>query len=323
MKTQEKTSTQKATADSRRPDDESLRAHIRSRYAGVATAGASGCCTPGMSSDHRLGAKGDERSEVSACCGGGTKTASDAPSNDEAAASCPGEAVCTHYDSETLAGLPEGADLGLGCGNPTALGSLDPGEVVLDLGSGGGIDCFLAARAVGPKGKVIGVDMTPEMIARARRVASTGEFANVEFRLGEIEHLPVADQSVDVVISNCVINLVPDKAAVFREVGRVLRPGGRAYLSDIALVAPLPEAVRNNPDAVAGCIGGAILIDDYRRIVIDSGLAIERFEVRGAEASRRAAEGTPSPDPWVAESLSASGSAIELLRSLDIVARKP
>jgi SAM-dependent methyltransferase len=175
------------------------------------------------------------------------------------------EATRAGYGSEELTAVPEGANLGLGCGNPTALGALRPGEVVLDLGSGAGIDCFLAARAVGPAGRVIGVDMTPEMLERARENAAKGSFANVEFRLGEIEHLPVADAAVDVVISNCVINLSEDKAAVFAEMKRVLKPGGRAYLSDIALVAPLPEAVRRDPDAIAGCVGGALLIDDYRQ----------------------------------------------------------
>jgi SAM-dependent methyltransferase len=166
--------------------------------------------------------------------------------------------------------------------------------------------------------------MTPEMIERARRSAAAGGYDQVEFRLGEIEHLPVADGSVDVVISNCVINLVPDKAAVLDEVRRVLKPGGRAYLSDLALVAPLPEAVRNDPDAIAGCVGGALLIEDYRRTVIEAGLELERFETRGSQMARHAAEGTPSPDPLAAATVAAAGGeAIELVRSVDIVARKP
>ncbi|NCF09232.1 MAG: arsenite methyltransferase [Gammaproteobacteria bacterium] len=153
---------------------------------------------------------------------------------------------------------PAAADLGLGCGNPLPLAALRSGESVLDLGSGGGRDCLLAARAVGVGGRVIGVDMTPEMVDLARACARDAAVDNVEFRLGEIEHLPLADVSVDVVISNCVINLAADKAAVFREIRRVLKPGGRLAITDTVARAPLPDAVRQNLDLVAGCIGGAI-----------------------------------------------------------------
>jgi ubiquinone/menaquinone biosynthesis C-methylase UbiE len=167
------------------------------------------------------------------------------------------------YTPEELKNIPAGADLGLGCGNPVALASLKPGETVLDLGSGAGVDCFLAANKVGPKGKVIGIDMTPEMIDKARENARKGDYANVEFRLGEIENLPVADSSVDVVISNCVINLAPDKSKVFKETFRVLKPGGRMMISDLVLNRELPDFIKNSIEAYVGCLSGAIMKDDY------------------------------------------------------------
>jgi SAM-dependent methyltransferase len=167
------------------------------------------------------------------------------------------------YSAAELRAIPDGADLGLGCGNPTAMASLRRGEVVLDLGSGAGIDCFLAAEKVGPSGRAIGVDMTSEMVERARENARREKIANVEFRLGEIEHLPVADASVDVIISNCVVNLSPDKPQVFREAYRVLKPGGRMFLSDIVLLKELPRAVRESIEAYVGCIAGASLKADY------------------------------------------------------------
>jgi ubiquinone/menaquinone biosynthesis C-methylase UbiE len=167
--------------------------------------------------------------------------------------------------------LPEGADLGLGCGNPVALASLKEGEVVLDLGSGPGMDCFLAATRVGQKGKVIGVDMTPDMLDRARSNAAKGDYTNVEFRLGEIENLPMADNSVDVVISNCVINLSPDKPRVFSEIYRVLKPGGRLMVSDIVTEKELPESVKNSSEAYCSCIAGAALKSDYLRTIAKAG----------------------------------------------------
>jgi len=184
-------------------------------------------------------------------------------------ASCCGGPVLTEigkrigYAEADIAAVPEGANLGLGCGNPIALASLKEGETVLDLGSGAGFDCFLAASRVGPSGKVIGVDMTPEMIEKATENAKKDGVENVEFRLGDIEHLPVEDGSVDVIISNCVINLAPDKGRVFSEAFRVLKPGGRLMVSDIVLTRPLPDFVKNSVAAYVGCVAGAALKEDY------------------------------------------------------------
>jgi len=175
------------------------------------------------------------------------------------------------YKEEELASVPEGANLGLGCGNPTALASLKAGETVLDLGSGAGFDCFLAANAVGPDGTVIGVDMTPEMIDKARANARKGGYQNVDFRLGELEHLPVADATIDVMISNCVINLAPDKAAVFEEAFRVLKPGGRFSVSDMVLLKELPPALRDSAAGYVGCISGAVMKDAYLETVRAAG----------------------------------------------------
>ena len=175
------------------------------------------------------------------------------------------------YEGTDLSDVPAGADMGLGCGNPTAFASLREGETVLDLGSGPGLDCFIASRRVGKTGRVIGVDMTPEMIGKARANAEKGGYANVEFRLGEIEHLPVADSSVDVVISNCVINLVPDKARAFAEAFRVLKPGGRLMVSDIVLERPLPEWLLASKTAYSSCVSGAELKDRYLSLMTAAG----------------------------------------------------
>lgn len=175
------------------------------------------------------------------------------------------------YSNKDIESAPGGSNLGLGCGNPVALASLKRGETVLDLGSGAGFDCFLSAKAVGPEGHIIGVDMTPEMVEKARSNAKEGDVENVEFRLGEIEDLPIPDSSVDVVISNCVINLVPDKERAFREAFRVLNPGGRLMVSDIVLRAELPAFLKNSVDAYVGCVSGAESIGDYLQTVQDSG----------------------------------------------------
>jgi len=175
------------------------------------------------------------------------------------------------YTTEELKSVPEGADFSLGCGNPVALASLKEGETVLDLGSGGGLDCFLAANIVGEKGKVIGVDMTPEMIDKARENCRKSKHKNVEFRLGEIENLPVADNTADVVISNCVINLSPNKKRVFEEAFRVLKPSGRLMISDIVLLKELPEAVKNSVQAYIGCLSGAEMKAKYIKLVEDAG----------------------------------------------------
>jgi len=189
------------------------------------------------------------------------------------------------YTADDRAAAPEGADLGLGCGNPTAIASLRDGETVLDLGAGGGFDCFIAARRVGPTGRVIGVDMTPDMVTLARNNARRLAASNVEFRLGEIEHLPVADASVDVILSNCVINLSPDKRATFTEAFRVLAPGGRLAISDVVAIAPIPEELRNQAAALAGCVAGAMPIDELRALLAEVGFGDVRVDIapRSAE----------------------------------------
>lgn len=215
-----------------------IRKYVRERYAGIAKKGGS-CCA----------------ADTSCCTGTTPETASKA----------------IGYSEEELKAAPQGANLGLGCGNPIALASLKEGETVMDLGSGAGFDCFLAARAVGPSGRVIGVDMTPEMLEKARDNARKGNYGNVEFRLGEIEHLPAADNSVDAVISNCVINLSTAKEEVFAEAYRVLKPGGRVMISDLVLSRDLPVAVAGSLAAYAGCIAGAVLKEEYLRIMEEAG----------------------------------------------------
>ena len=216
-----------------------IKKEVRKRYAEVAKKGSS-CCA-----------------SASPCCGSGNlaQTISRA----------------IGYSDEELESVPESSNLGLGCGNPVALASLVEGETVLDLGSGAGFDCFLAANRVGKKGKVIGIDMTPEMIEKARENARKGNYKNVEFRLGEIENMPAADNSVDVVISNCVINLSPDKKRVFGEAFRVLKPGGRLMVSDIVLLQELPDFIKNSIAAYVGCISGAMMKDRYIETIREAG----------------------------------------------------
>lgn len=183
------------------------------------------------------------------------------------------------YAESDLATLPAGSNMGLGCGNPQTIASLREGETVLDLGSGGGIDCFLAGQRVGPEGSVIGVDMTPEMVSKARAAAERIGTANVEFRLGEIEHLPVADASIDVILSNCVVNLSPDKRQVFRECFRVLRPGGRLAIADVVAIGEVPDEVREHPELIAACVGGAAAVSEVEAMLLESGFEDVRIRV--------------------------------------------
>jgi arsenite methyltransferase len=223
--------------------NDQIRQNVRSRYKEIAVqpVETGSCCTPS-----------------SGCC--------DSPVNSGDISAKLG------YSDEELAAVPDGANLGLGCGNPQAIAELQPGEVVLDLGSGGGFDCFLASRQVGEDGRVIGVDMTPEMISRARGNAAKGKFTNTDFRLGEIEHLPIADQTVDVIISNCVINLSPAKDQVFDEAFRVLRSGGRLAISDIVTTAELPPEIKNDLNLMySGCISGASSVDEVKGMLAQSG----------------------------------------------------
>jgi SAM-dependent methyltransferase len=230
------------------------------------------------------------------------------------------------YSTTELQALPEGANMGLSCGNPAALAALKPGETVLDLGSGGGFDIFIAGRKVGASGRAIGVDMTPEMLAKARRNMSSyraqAKLDNVEFRLGEIEHLPVADDSVDVIISNCVINLSPDKPQVWREIARVLKPGGRVAVSDIALVKPLPPAVLKMIEALIGCVAGAALVSETGRMAREAGLTdiVLKSKPGYVEAM------TSFEDPLyrkIVEHLPTGAKPSDYITSLEVQARKP
>ena len=233
-------------------DETQIKEMVRARYGSIATGTGtsedsapsdSSCCSPAASS----------------CCG------------PEPASRFEDKALRMGYSEAEMAAVPEGANLGLGCGNPQAIAAMQPGEVVIDLGSGAGFDCFLAAQHVGPTGHVIGVDMTHEMLKKARENVAKITAANVEFRLGELEHLPVADNTADVVISNCVINLVPDKAQVFREVFRVLKPGGRVAVSDIVNTAPLPPVLRADPSFICGCVAGAASADQINAWLGEAG----------------------------------------------------
>jgi arsenite methyltransferase len=218
-------------------NSDDVKKYVRKRYGEIADGKKTGCCDP-------------------SCCS--------SPSITDLKAG---------YSREELEKIPEDAVLGLGCGNPTAIADIKVGETVLDLGSGGGIDCFLASKKVGEKGKIIGIDMTEKMIRRARKNAEEGGYTNVEFRLGEIENLPVDDNSVDLIISNCVINLAPDKGKVFAEACRVLRPGGRIMVSDIVTTEILPEEVRKSFEAWAECIAGAMVKDDYLDVIKAAGFS--------------------------------------------------
>jgi SAM-dependent methyltransferase len=234
-------------------------------------------------------------------------------------------AAAVGYGAAELAGVPEGANMGLSCGNPTAIASLRPGEVVLDLGSGGGFDCFVAGPKVGPEGRVIGVDMTPDMVSRARRniaeYRGQSGLDNVEFRLGEIENLPVPDASVDVVISNCVLNLSPDKARVWREIARVLKPGGRVAVSDLALLRPLPDAVRADVEALIGCVAGAVLVEETQTMAAAAGLTRIVFTPKAGYIDAM----SDWQDPLyrrILAALPAGARASDFITSLDVAAVK-
>jgi SAM-dependent methyltransferase len=221
-----------------------IRTAVRDQYGKVARADG-GCCAPG-------------------CCGGPTPEASSR----------------LGYSADDIASAPQGANMGLGCGNPQAIADLRPGETVVDLGAGGGFDCFLAAQQVGSEGRVIGIDMTPDMVSKARANARRIDARNVEFRLGEIERLPVADGSADAILSNCVINLSPDKGSVFAEAYRVLKPGGRLAISDIVATAELPAAIATRVEVLTGCLAGAARVDVLRELLEAAGFTDVRIEVR-------------------------------------------
>ncbi len=267
-------------------NEDEIRKTVRETYAKIAVGDRAPESTE---APETASCRGPQEASASSCCGPqpATNAASCAPAQAADAASCCGPqttdaagcgsnraeetAMGIGYSAGELGALPEGANMGLGCGNPTALATLTEGEVVLDLGSGGGIDCFLAASAVGKGGSVIGVDMTPEMISKARGNAQKGGYENVDFRLGEIENLPVADETVDAVISNCVINLSTNKARVFEESYRALRPGGRVMVWDIVLRQDLPEHIKNSVAAYAGCVAGAQEKEEYLATVRRAG----------------------------------------------------
>lgn len=229
-------------------DPAEQRAAVRERYAAIATAGSDGdgCCDPGS---------------TGACCDSPAETSEQ-----------------LGYSPDEIGAVTGEANLGLGCGNPTAIADLRPGETVLDLGSGGGFDCFLAGQRVGPEGSVIGVDMTPEMVEKARENAEENDAKNVSFRLGEIEHLPVADDSVDAIVSNCVINLSADKPRVFEEASRVLRPGGRLAVSDVVRTAEIPEDLRADPESVSACVAGAATIGELEAMLAAAGFEAVEIE---------------------------------------------
>lgn len=257
--------------------EEEVRSTVREHYGQVAEIGVGAGCAPG-------------------CCGASSNGAS--------------ASLALGYSSEELASLPEGADLGLGCGNPQAIAALQAGETVLDLGSGAGFDCFLAGKQVGPTGRAIGIDMTAQMVAKARANAAKVDAKNVEFRLGEIERLPVADGAIDVILSNCVINLSPDKPAVYREAFRVLRAGGRLAISDVVTTAPIPKELRENVDALSACINGAAAIADIERALREAGFEDVRVTPR------------PESRTFIAGWMPGSG-AEDYIASATIEAKKP
>ena len=276
--------------------EQAVREMVRGGYAKIAQETSAGCCSPGVS-----------------CCGSSPQDA------DKLAREL-------GYTKEELQALPEGANMGLSCGNPAALAALKPGEVVLDLGSGGGFDVFIAGRKVGATGRAIGVDMTPEMLAKARKNTAfyreQTKLDNVEFRMGEIEHLPVADNSVDAIISNCVINLSPDKAQVWREMARVLKPGGRVAVSDMALLKPLPPEVIKMVEALVGCVAGAALASDTERWAREAGLIDIVLKPKAEYVEAMTSFEDPLYKQIVAH-LPAGAKPGDYVVSLEVQARKP
>jgi SAM-dependent methyltransferase len=287
--------------------DNTVRDTVREGYAQIARSG------------QWSGVSANTNEDEAGCCGGGGCCGPTTLSADQVA-------LAVGYAESELTVLPEGANMGLSCGNPTALASLNPGEVVVDLGSGGGFDCFIAGPRVGDGGRVIRVDMTAEMISKARTniggYQEQSGLRNVEFRLGEIEHLPVADNEADVVISNCVINLSPDKPQVWREIARVLKPGGRVAISDLALLQQLPEGVLEDIEALVGCVAGAELVDDIRAAALGSGLTELRMTAKPQYIEAMSSWEDPLYKK-IAASLPDGAQMSDYVVSLDIEAKKP
>lgn len=295
-----------------------LRDRVREGYAQIARAGSWSASqiadtTPAASSGCCGGAPAPGAQAGGGCCGPATFSPEQL-------------ADAIGYSADDLTSTPDGANLGLSCGNPTAIASLQPGETVIDLGSGAGFDCFVAGPKVGARGRVIGVDMTPDMLSKARRNTAIyrerSGLNNVEFRLGEIENIPAGDASADVVISNCVLNLSPDKARVWREIARVLKPGGRVAVSDLALVRPLPDAVRGDIEALVGCVAGAVLIEETRDQMRAAGLTDIELTSKPAYIDAM----TDWQDPLykrIIAALPPGSRPSDYITSLDIAARKP
>lgn len=277
------------------PTTENIREYVRDRYGAIAEQDDAGCCggAPKTGADACCAADEEAKAAGESGCG-----CSPAPTTGGCCTAPQNYSAQLGYSAAELASVPAGADLGLGCGNPLAIASIKPGETVLDLGSGAGFDALLAARQLAGTGRVIGVDMTPAMIAKARRNVTKANYGNVEFRLGEIEALPVADASVDLIISNCVINLSPEKPRVFAEAFRVLRSGGRLAISDVVATKPLPDDIRAQLPLIGACIGGATLVDELRAMLAAAGFQRVDIDLKGASRKFIAQWGS---DPRVAD----------------------